>query len=606
MKRAALYARVSTSQQEEQGTIASQVTALRKRIVHDGCHLDPVHEFTDDGVSGSYLARPGLDRLRDLACERAFDVLYVLSPDRLARRYAHQCVVLDELTRWGVEVIFLNQPVTGDSPEDRLMVNVLGVLAEYERELIRDRLRRGKLYKARQGQVFAVVPAYGYCYVPVDQPGGGRWEVNESEAAVVRCLFRWCVEEQLSIQAICRRLNGEAEGFERVSPRKAQRWLPATVDTILRRPDYTGTAYYNRTRKDPNRTIGQPKNQGRGLRTANCRIERDREAWIPVAVPQIVPSTLWEQAQVQLDLNQKFARRNNKRHFYLLRGLLVCGECGRTLVGRTYASGSVRYYCTNRGTNRTLIEPCSCPPLDGDIVEPLVWRAIAELLADPQLILDYYLARQDESDTAPHELKRARQELDRIEKQSQRLLDAYQAQVIELDELATRRQALEQQRQVLESRLSELEQLAQQQARQAALASDVTEFCDNINSVLESPTPEQKQQVLRLIVDHILVGKEQLTVKHVIPLAGDRRLHIQRSQARVSALLFSFFGCYGSNTQLAEECADKNSRLIFQRILVCHVLVEHVYEGEPLTPVSRIIQSCSQPCPQPLKPLWRD
>jgi site-specific DNA recombinase len=532
MKRAALYARVSTSQQEEQGTIASQVMALREQIVEDDCHLDPAHEFIDDGVSGSYLARPGLDRLRDSACERAFDILYVLSPDRLARCHAHQYVVLEELGRWGMEVVFLNQPVTGDSPEDRLLVNVLGVLAEYERELIRDRLRRGKLYKARQGQVFAVVPAYGYRYIPVDRPGGGRWEINESEAVVVRRIFRWCAEEQCAIQAICQRLNGEEKGFERVPPRKAQRWLSTTVNTMLRRHAYTGTAYYNRTRRDPSRTIGQPKERGRGLRTATCRMERDREEWIPVAVPQIISAALWEQAQVQLNVNKKFAARNNKRHFYLLRGLLVCGMCGRTLAGRTYASGSVRYYCTNQGVNRSLTEPCSCLPLDGETVEPLVWQAVAELLANPQLILDYYLARQDERDVTPHELKRARQELGQIEKQNQRLLDAYQAEVIELDELTSRRRALEQQRQVLENRVSELEQLALQQARQEALSSDLAEFCGNINSVLQSPTPQEKQQVLRLVVDHILVGKEQLTIKHIIPLAGDRRLHTQRSRTR--------------------------------------------------------------------------
>ena len=159
MKRAALYARVSTSQQEKQGTIDSQVTVLRERITEDGCHLDAAHEFIDDGVSGSYLARPGLERLRDLACEGAFDILYILSPDRLARSHAHQYVVLEELTRWGVEVIFLNLPTVGDSPEDRLIVQVLGVLSEYEHEMIRERLRRGKLHKARQGQVFAVTPA---------------------------------------------------------------------------------------------------------------------------------------------------------------------------------------------------------------------------------------------------------------------------------------------------------------------------------------------------------------------------------------------------------------------------------------------------------------
>jgi len=304
------------------------------------------------------------------------------------------------------------------------------------------------------------------------------------------------------------------------------------VNTILRRQAYTGTTYYNRTCKDPNRTIGQPKERGRGPRTANCRVEQDRERWIPVAVPQIISSTLWEQVQVQLELNRKFAPRNNKRHFYLLRALLVCGECGRTLAGRSYANGTVRYYCTNQGSNRSLAEPCPCPPVDGNVVEPLVWQAVAELLADPQLILDYYLARQDESDATPHELKRLRQELSRIENQRQRLLDAYQTEAIELDELETRSQVLDQQRQVLEQRLSELEQLAQQQARQDALTSGVAEFCENIKSVLQSPTPEEQQQMLRLVVDHILVGKEQLTIKHVIPLAGDRRLYIRRSQVR--------------------------------------------------------------------------
>jgi site-specific DNA recombinase len=166
--------------------------------------------------------------------------------------------------------------------------------------------------------------------------------------------------------------------------------------------------------------------------------------------------------------------------------------------------------------------------VDGNVVEPLVWQAVAEVLADPQLILDYYLTRQDEDAVTPHELKRVHQELGQIENQKQRLLDAYQTEVIELDELETRRQVLEQQRQALEQRLTDLEQLAQQQARQDALISDVTQFCENITSVLQSPTPEEQQQVLRLVVDHILVGKEQLTIKHIIPLIGDSRLCTQR------------------------------------------------------------------------------
>ena len=139
-----------------------------------------------------------------------------------------------------------------------------------------------------------------------------------------------------------------------------------------------------------------------------------------------------------------------------------------------------------------------------------------------------YLARQDGSAITPHELKRGRQELEQVKRQKQRLLDAYQAEVIELDELETRLQVLDQQSQALEQHLIELEQLAQQQARREALTSDVTQFCENIRSVLQSPTLEEQQQVLRLVVDHILVGKEQLTIKHIIPLTWDSRLYTQR------------------------------------------------------------------------------
>jgi len=528
MKRAALYARVSTGQQEERGTITSQVVALRERIVQDSYHLDPDHEFIDDGVSGAYLARPELDRLRDQVIAGDFEVLYVLSPDRLARRYAHQCIVLEELARWGVAVVFLNQPVS-DRPEDRMMVQMLGILAEYEQELIRDRARRGRLYRARQGQVLATTPAYGYRYVSLNQPGGGRWEINEAEAAIVRCIYRWCVEEQLSTHAISRRLNGEEQGYERVIPRRGQRWSYTTVNRILKRPDYKGTAYYNRTRQDPDRPIGQPKIHGRGSLRIGGRIERDREEWIAVAVPQIVTVTVWDQAQVQLDLHRHFAARNNKQHFYLLRGLLVCGQCSRTLVGRTYPNGTQRYCCTNQGSSCRLVEPCTGPRVDGNLAEPLVWQAIAELLADPQLILNYCLTGQDENIAMPHELKRVRQELRQIESQKQRLLDAYLTEVIELDEFETRRQMLDQQAKALEQRQADLDQLAHQRARQEALTANVMQFCEDIRSMLQSPTPQEQQEVLRLVVDHILVEKEQLTIKHVIPLAGDRRLCTQHS-----------------------------------------------------------------------------
>src|SRR5262249_23526198 len=114
--RAALYARVSSDTQTQEGTIASQLALLRERIEADGYVVEPELCFVDDGVSGSTLVRPALERLRDQAAAGAIDRLYILSPDRLARRHAYQMVLMDELQAGGVEVVFLNHPL-GSSPE---------------------------------------------------------------------------------------------------------------------------------------------------------------------------------------------------------------------------------------------------------------------------------------------------------------------------------------------------------------------------------------------------------------------------------------------------------------------------------------------------------
>ena len=178
---AALYARVSTPQQEQEATIASQVAALESFAQQQGYRLLPQFYFQDQAISGAQLDRPALNRLRDSAAERLFDVVLCYSPDRLARHYAHQWVLLDELRRVGVEVIFVNQPSAPDGPHGQLLLGVQGLFAEYERAQIAERLRRGKLYQIRQGQLVSPNPPYGYRYIPVSEPDGGRWIADPVE-----------------------------------------------------------------------------------------------------------------------------------------------------------------------------------------------------------------------------------------------------------------------------------------------------------------------------------------------------------------------------------------------------------------------------------------
>lgn len=206
--RCALYARVSSEAQTRDNTIASQVVALQERIAADGFLLEPDHSYVDDGYSGSLLLRPALERLRDALAGGQVDFLYVHAPDRLARRYAHQALLIDEFRRAGVEIIFLNRPI-GGTAEDDLLLQVQGVIAEYERAKILERSRRGRRHAARSGSVSALTGApFGYRYVSRDQGGGlARFEVVEAEAHIIRLIFAWVGLDRLSLREVCRRLE---------------------------------------------------------------------------------------------------------------------------------------------------------------------------------------------------------------------------------------------------------------------------------------------------------------------------------------------------------------------------------------------------------------
>lgn len=195
-RQAALYARVSSDRQAKDHTIDSQVSLLQELAAAAGDTLAPEQCFLDDGVSGATLVRPALERLRDCAAAGAIDRLYILAPDRLARLFAHQLVLLEELKDCGIEVVFANRPVA-ETPEDQLLVQVRGVMAEYERAKILERTRRGRQHAARAGRVSVLGHApYGYRYIDKHTGGGtASYQVIEEEAGMVRRMFAWVGQE---------------------------------------------------------------------------------------------------------------------------------------------------------------------------------------------------------------------------------------------------------------------------------------------------------------------------------------------------------------------------------------------------------------------------
>src|SRR5580692_12915282 len=235
-KPAAIYTRVSSDRQKEDHTIASQTAALIEYAQTHGYAVPPEWTFQDEGYSGATLVRPGLEALRDLAAEGQIAAVLIYSPDRLSRKYAYQVLLTEELSRCGVELIFLKAP-SGATPEDQLVVQFQGMIAEYERAQIIERSRRGKRHRAQQGTINVLSGApYGYRYVKKSDSTAAYYEVIGAEADVVRLVFQTYIEQTASINGITRMLN------ERQIPTRKgiARWERSTVWAMLRNPAYAG------------------------------------------------------------------------------------------------------------------------------------------------------------------------------------------------------------------------------------------------------------------------------------------------------------------------------------------------------------------------------
>src|SRR5213594_2266490 len=276
----AIYARVSSEQQTEAQTVASQVAALRERVTADGAVVPEAMQFLDDGYSGATLIRPALERLRDVVAAGSVDRLSIHSPDRLARKYAYQVLLVDAFRRAGVEVVFLNRAL-GQSPEDDLLLQVQGMIAEYERAKIIERHRRGKRHAARVGMVNVLSGApYGYRYVPKYEGGGqARYEIIPDEARVVRQVFAWVGYDRLTIGEVCRRLTQAGE----VTRTGKMVWDRSVVWGILKNPAYQGTAAFGKTRQGPLRPRLRPQ-RGRPSQPRRATADYDVLAseWLPI------------------------------------------------------------------------------------------------------------------------------------------------------------------------------------------------------------------------------------------------------------------------------------------------------------------------------------
>lgn len=496
--RAALYTRVSTEDQAKNYSIPSQLESMHKFAVEHG--LEVVKEFIDEGISGAVLDRPALSELRECARQKMIDAIIVYDPDRLSRKLVHLMVLVDEFERHGIELNFVTQSM-GQSPEDRMLFGMKGIFAEYERIKLLERTARGKLRKAREGKQPGGQPPYGYKLID------SKHVIEPKEADVVHTVFDWLVKDGMKLRAIQHRLIRLG-----IPTRKGKAWWQrATLYRIVTDETYAGRWYYNKHVDAPTKTKAG----------GTIQILKPKEQWIPVEVPAIISREVFEAAQRQLAKNRELCSRNTKRE-YLLSGLLVCGNCGYKLNARA-ARERTYYGCSSKkGNNRP--KSCFAKNIRTDRLETVVWDTVSHLLSQPKLIIEQ-VKDQGQHPTGAYletSLDRVSQALERKEIEADRMLDAYRIGAIDLPTLKRKMDAIKSERAGLSKERASLESELRKSQAQELNDEKLYQFCQSLPTTLDNLDFEDKRQILREVVDRIVVDGDELTIYGIIPAPEDK------------------------------------------------------------------------------------
>jgi site-specific DNA recombinase len=518
--RVAIYARVSGEQQAKDDTIASQLEAVTRRVASDALECEPELCFLDDGYSGDILARPGLERLRDQAAAGVIDRLYVLDPDRFSRKYAYQVLILEELTRCGVEVVFLCNP-PGRGPEENLLRQVQGMIAEYERAKIMERCRRGKQYAARRGSVNVLSGApYGYRYVGKHEGGGeARYQVVVEEARVVRKIFEWVGQERCSIGEVCRRL--QRDGIPTRTGKSA--WDRSVVWMILKNPAYKGTAAFGKTRSGalkPQRLRpqrGRPEQPRRPV----SRVDTSSQDQIFIDVPGLVSEELFGAVQAQLEENRQRRRDRPRGGRYLLQGLVVCMRCGYGCYGKPVSRASAKgkvpyayYRCTGSDAYRFGGQRlCWNKQVRTDVLDAAVWEDVRHLLSEPQRVRAEYERRlQGPGTDLSHEVEHINKMIKNLKKVISRLIDAYGGGLLDKSEFEPRILAARERLAKLEDECRQRIGEATQEAELRLVIGQLEEFARRVSEELQEPDWDTRRNVVRALVKKVEVDEQEVRI----------------------------------------------------------------------------------------------
>ncbi|KKW19793.1 MAG: hypothetical protein UY63_C0006G0035 [Parcubacteria group bacterium GW2011_GWA2_51_10] len=531
MKKAVIYARVSSKKQEKDGTIESQIAALRKQVASAGDIL--VKEYLDNGYSGAKLDRPGLNQLRQDVKTDLFDAVYFHNTDRIAREVTYQTIIVGEILKQNKQVIINGRDYV-ENPENKFTLTVLGAVSELERAKIIERYSRGRMHKIRQGSLVSNgLRALGYTYIPKGLQAG-RLIINEKEAEVVRLIFKMYANDGASKSKIIRYLEDNR------IPTKTGRymWQWKTLEGILKNHSYMGIKYFN-TRT----MVKEPSKPFRKVKYGK-EVFKDKSEWLPVKVPAIISPELFAKTQERFESNRQKYR--NPPQIRLLSNLLRCGECGSSCTAhkrfvRGYSYNKEKklvkngliyhresYICARRirqiiHSKKTEMTRCSNPQIYTHLLEASVFSIVEEVMTNKNKLKDYIIGYKENRGSvrqeAENELKTIEQKISQLMLEKKDILEQYAKGQLNRDNYGRKCHEYDQKIDGVKTERNKLLSMVPALHKRSVVDTSIEKYCDAARTRLEKCADfDTKRQLLLDYLQKVAFVRGKVEVHGSVPI----------------------------------------------------------------------------------------
>ncbi len=507
----AIYARVSSRKQDKNNDIESQLKELKNKADSLGFHYASTDIFTDDGYSGATLNRPGLENLRDRIYDGIYKKVLVYDPDRLARDYVYQTLLIDEIKKAGCKIEFVRAPI-GETPEQKMLLQVQGMISEYERTKILERTKRGRLHRMQKGELVHGGDVYGYKYIRKKGDIPAHYKVINEEAKIIKTIFTWFVEEKMPIRKIARRLDDE--GVSTI--RGGRYWGPSVVHRLLKNSIYTGTGYANKGKAiiPKSRLIDSSKFK----KYEKTGIEkRPKEEWYPFNSPRIVSDEIFELASQQLEINKQISDRRTIKE-YLLKSYLKCGLCGFTMAGHkehyqcqyskpAYAKGRKIQVCENK-------QRIPMKELDD-----IIWKAIKKILKSPKrLRIIFKELGNDIVKKTTGNIDSLLRKQEKLNKEIKRINELYYLGNIEIEDYKKLYEAKKELLNKIKNNIKEANNNYQSEEELKEILNSFKEFSNSIKIGLDDADFEIKRRAVIDVIKSVEINLTEYIINFALPL----------------------------------------------------------------------------------------